>query len=160
MHGHNYWALRLACAMRPPLRLRVTPRTPEERRALGQLPSLMSAPLERPNERRLTLEPKLNPDPATGAVTLEARICDKAEVNAWIKVFKQKRLWLALDIDDTVLKAFRVSDYQNVVDAINRDCATAAVAYEVARKVRAPGGVQRAACCVRARSGRFAGRDC
>lgn len=147
-HGHYYWALRLATAPCPPALLRLTPRTPEERAAARQLPSLMSTKVgdeEGPDSptaaqgqqqpKRLTLQPTQPPD-ASGAVVLEARICAKSVVSAWIHVFKDKRLWLALDIDDTVLKAFRLQDFELALDAIHNDRDAAEAAFFAAKKAR------------------------
>lgn len=145
------WAIRLASAPCPPVLLRLTPRSPEERAAVRDLPAMLSVKFtpptgaeegaaasnaQGPAEQRLTLTTRPGFVTPEGAVVMEARVCRKAIITAWMTVFKHKRLCLALDIDDTVLKAFRVSDFEATVEAIRNERDATEAASLAAMKAR------------------------
>lgn len=161
--GAYYWALRLASATCPPALLRLTARSAEESAVLRAFPLLLSVkftPLgtgaaegaEAAAEQRLTLTQHPSSGeaapggPAPGgpaSVLLEARLCTKAVISTWMRVFSDLKLCLALDLDDTVLKAFRGCDLDGQVNALCNDRDVAELAYVAAKRVRARGSAFR-----------------
>jgi len=99
--------------------LRCTPRDSQEAQALAGLPCALSARADEGDSWRLLLQPgalegaptpTLGDCPPHAARLLSARLCSIACVRAWTQLLGERRLALALDLDDTVVKAYRVQD--------------------------------------------------
>ena len=98
----------------PSAELRCAPADAAEAQSLAQLPARFAARPDavdeaRPCNWRMLVQPATSPS-ADGSRLLRCRVCTVSAKGCWQTLLAERKLGLALDLDDTLIKAFSLSD--------------------------------------------------